>query len=318
MFVKDINEDDRTEALGSCLNDRAYRIFSEAAELLTDKGLIDQLVGEISICVCAGFATLPPEVDTPLGVKVDAVPAILRNQWFTYHVNGPGDRGYTSCGYADILGNQFCTARDPDRPVKLALGIRSAQDAGKEFRVYGWDEDGERIHTPDADGQMQDGFLIPTIFGSLRTPTDVNPIVRFDRISKDEFVDFCDLYAVDPDTDEAISLLGSYRPKEKTPAYTRIRTSAKQVVTVKFRRRDFEIVGEDDWIACDHKAAFLTACKAVVRRRAEQWAAAEELEKIAIRMIKERQASRRPGGISPPQVTVSATNCHHSGMFYPH
>lgn len=308
MFVKDLNTEDREEAIGACTNDRAYRIFTEAAELLADKGLIDDLVGTMTICCCSNFTTLPPEVDTPLAVSVDGCPAILRNQWFDYHVNGPGERDWTPVGYADILGNNFCTARDPESPVKLGLIIRSVSDANRMFRVYGTAQNGERIYQRNAAGDLQDGFLVPSVYDDIRPAADIAAIAQIERISLEEFADYVDLVGIDPDTNEVTTLLGRYRPGETTPRYTRIRVPARNSVRVKFRRAVLPVVGEDDWLPIDHKRAFLTACQAVAARRAKRYDEAAWMEREAERMIRERQRSRTPGGISPPQVTVSPTN----------
>jgi hypothetical protein len=316
VFLKDIHQEDRERAIGSCTNARAYRIFSRAAELLGDKGLINTQVGEIAVCVCDGFATLPRECEMPLAFQVNGCPAIARNQWFTYHISGPGDKGATPIGYVDILGHNYPTCREPDRPVKLALRIRSASDANKEFRVFGYAQNGERIYSENADGEMVDGFLLPTVFGSLRTASSITSIVKIELISKVEFVDWCELYAVDPDTNEAISLLGKYAPEETTPQYTRIRVPCQNVVRVKFKRKALRLLSEDDWIPCDHEQAYLMACKSIAKLDNDQFDAARWCESEAERMIKERQNARRPGGIAPPQVTVTATNFGSGGLHY--
>jgi hypothetical protein len=302
--------------MGSCLNDRAYRVFTRASRLLADKGLSPGLIQEISICVCAGFVTLPREVEQVLGIQVNSMAVIPRNEWFQYHIGGPGDADYTPCGYGDILSQNACTARDPDRPVKLVLRIRSALDANKKFRVGAWYENGEKAYSEDADGQMVEGFWMPTVFGSLKPPSGISAVTKIDWISKEKFVDWCELYAVDPDTNEAISLLGKYAPDEVQPQYVRIRVSAENVVRVKFRRRNFDITSEDDWVPVDNIDAFLLACRAIVKRDSEQYDAARWCEGEAERLLKETIRARRPGGIAPPQVTVTATNFGPVGLHY--
>lgn len=320
MYVRDIPDEDLQEAIGTCLNDRAYRVFTAAVRLLTEKGLIDQKIGEISVCVCAGFATLPPEVDPNgiLGVQVDSSPVTIRNEWFSYHLNGPGDEGYTPVGFADILGNNFCTIREPDRPVKLVTKIYSASDANKKFRVYGFAANGDRIHTAGPDGRKADGFFVPTMFGQSSANSAASPIVKIDGLWKERTTDFVDLLAVDPDTNEAISLLGRYRPDETTPQYTRIRVPAENVVRVKFRRRDMVVRSADDWINLDDPEAFLLACKAVIKRRAEQFDVARLLEAEASRMIKQAMMSRQPAGIAPQNVIVDAAGLSpgKQGLYY--
>jgi hypothetical protein len=300
MFVRDFI-DDLAEATGRCDDARTFRMVGDAAQLLTNKGLIDQMVGEIAVCVCGGFVTLPPEVDAVLGVQVDSRPTLIRNQWFTYHLNGTGDEGQEPIGFVDVLG-EYSVFREPDRPVKLAAKINSASDANCKVRFYGWAENGERIETPDATGKKCDGFYLPTIYGSVRTPKDVPPIAKIDFASKDRTNDKIDIYAVDPDTNEVISLVATYRATETSPRYQRIRVEADNVVRVKFRRRDMVVRSRDDWVNVDHRLAMLFACRAVSRFWEGKDTEGNALLDQCVGWLKDAMTARKPGGIAPPQV----------------
>lgn len=300
MFVREFY-DDVAEALGGCTDERAYRLIGDAAKLLNDKRLIDGMTGEIAACVCGGFVTLPPEVGTVLAVQVDGRPTITRDQWYTYHLNGSGDEGCTPCGFSDVLG-EFSTFREPDRPVKLAAKIYSASDANCKIRVYGWAQDGTRIEQANSAGLKTDGFLLPTVYGSVLTPKNVSSIVKIDYVQKDRTTDKVDIFAVDPDTNAVIGLIATYRATETAPRYQRIRVEADNVVRVKFRRRDLIVRSKDDWVNVDHRLAMLFAVRAVQKfwegkadegavllAQCEQW-------------LKEANSAKKPGGISPPQV----------------
>lgn len=308
---------DVAQALGRSEGD-AYclRRVTEAQRLLSNKGLIDPLIGEIAICVCNGFVTLPREVHTVLGVQVDTEPAILRNEWYTYHINGSGDIGYTPYRFTDVLGSNFCTFRDPDRAVRLIANVRSAADVNKKLRVYGWDENGERIYSTGKNGNKEDGFLVPTMFGSHSWNSAVSPIKKIDRIAKDVTSDYIDLAAVDPTTNQIVSKLGSYRPDETAPTYTRIRVPEAEVVRVKFKRRDAEIRSDEDWINCDNAAAFILALRSVQARMDGKLSDAREYEMEAVRMIKEDMLAANHGGIAPPQVVVNELPWKKHGLFY--
>lgn len=302
---------------GLCPSDAdARRRTTDAVELLNQKGLIDPLTGELAVCVCNNFATLPPEVDQPLAIQVDTQPAIIRNEWFTYHVNGPGDLGWTQCGFADILGQNFCTIRDPDIPVYLVAQIQNQSDANKKLRVFGWDASGNRIYTTGPDGSKIDGFLVPLIWNRMAPNSAVPAVAKIDGIRKDTTLDFVDLYAVDPATNEVISKLGNYRPEEIVPKYVRIRVPGGNVVRVKYRRRDFEIVGDDSWINCESRLGLLMAIKSVVARLNGQDAVADAYESSAVRYVKEKAKSQRPGGIAPAQIIDHQLPHQSTGMFY--
>lgn len=318
MFIREIPVETRVEFIGTCENSRAFDVYSAAARLLTNRALIDQSIGEVAICVCGNFVTLPPDCETVLAMQVGGSPAIIRNDWFTYHINGTGDQGWTPCGFADVLGNQFPTIRDPDRPVKLVTRIYATSDQNRKIRVHGWDAEGKRLMSVGPDGRLADGFFVPTIFGSSAALANINPIAKIDSIWKEASTSLIELLAVDPDTNTAIATLGRYGPDETSPRYTRIRVPQEQVVRVRYRRRDIQVRTEDDWINVDDPEAFLLACKAVVKRRAGQYGEADACELSAVRMIKQAQDRRQHGGVAPPQVIVSADNLGPGkvGMFY--
>lgn len=301
MFVKEFRSD-LTEAIGACETPTVLRRLTDAVRILMKSGLFDPLIGDISVCVCGNFITLPREVGAPLGITVDAFPAIIRNEWFTYHINGTGDVNWTPVYMADVLGTQFPTIRDPDRPVKLGAVIHSPVDANKKLRVFGWDASGNRIMSLNKDGKREDGFFVPTVYNKLLTNADAPPITKIDFIYKDETSDLVDLLAIDPDTNSTISTLGSYRPSETNPQYTRLRVAANNVVRVKFKRREIELVDEYDWIPVNNRLALMHAVRAVKFGLDGKYSLAESAEGTAIRWLKQEYNADRPGGIAPPQV----------------
>jgi hypothetical protein len=317
MFVKDILPD-LPQAIGHCTDAVAYRRLTDAVRLLTNKQLIDSQLGEIAVCVCGNFATLPPEVQTVLGVTVDGCPAIIRDQWFTYHINGPGDTGYTPFKFTDVLGNNFPTIREPDEAVKIGARIRAASDQNKILRIFGWDESGDRIFTTGADGTKEDGFLVPMVYGSVLVNSEAPAIAKIDRVYKEETADMVDMFAIDPATLEATSLLGRYRPREETPAYTRIRVPEQQVVRVKYRRRVFEVEDQYDWLPVDNREALIHALRAVKYRMDGKYTNARDAEAEAVRLVNEDTNANRPGGIKPPQIINNEMPRETAGssMFY--
>lgn len=318
MLYRDI-KDDVAQALGGHEGDaQAYRRATDAVRLLNSKGLIDAMHGEIAVCVCGNFVTLPREVDTVLATQIDGNPSLIRNEWFTYHLNGPGNTGWTPYRMTDVLGRNFCTFRDPDRPVYLAARARAAADQNARLRVYGYAENGERIYGLDADGNQSDGFIVPVIFSTtqLSWNSAVPAIARIEHISKDVTTDTIDLVAIDPDTHEVISKVGEYRPDETTPAYTRIRVPQEEVVRVKFRRRDFDVRGDDSWINCDNRQAFILACRAISARMDGKLRDAREYEAEATRLLNEDRAAQKHGGIAPPQVVFSDKPWSRRGLIY--
>jgi len=316
MFVKEILPD-LPQAIGNCTNDYSFRRLTDAVRLLTNKEMVDSQIGEIAVCVCGGFVTLPPEVQTPMGITVDGVPAIIRDEWFVYHINGPGDTGYTPFSFTDVLGRNYPTIRDPAGPVKLAATIRAASDSNKQLRIFGYDAEGTRIMTTGPDGP-EDGFLVPTVFGRTLVNSDVPAIAKIERVYKDTTDDMVDLLAIDPATNEATSLLGRYRPYENTPSYVRIRVPNQEVVRVKFKRHVFEIHDQYDWLPVENRQALIHAVRSVKFRLDGKYDNGNQAEELAVRLMREDTNSNRPAGIHPPQVINNELPRETAGssMFY--
>jgi hypothetical protein len=302
MFYRDIKAEVPAQA-GLCADDAAAkRWVSMAAELLTNKGVVDALTGEVAVCVCGHFATLPADVDTPLAIQVDASPTVMRNEWFTYHVNGPGDQDWTPCGFSDILGSNFPTIREPDRAVLLVTVLENAADENCEFIVNGLTESGEKAYSERADGTSQSGFYVPTLSTDSAPNADAPALVKIESVYKAITKGYIDLYGVDPTTNEVICHLGHYRPDETEPRYVRVRVNSGNVVRVKFKRKDFDIHHDDSWINIDSKLALVNAIKAVQSYMTGATAQGMEYEALATRFAKEKARSQRPPGLRPAQV----------------
>lgn len=315
MFVRDFTKD-LEEAIGGCVDDRAYRILTAAVRLLTEKRLMDSSIGFMDICVCGGFVTLPREVETVLAVNVGGQPTLLRNQWFGWHVNGPGDC-MSDCGYTTVLG-EFCTFRDPDRAVKLAVVTQTAQDNNKKMRVFGRDATGNRIHALNKDGAFTDGFLVPHAFGQVAPNSAIEPIIQIDRIWREPTNAPVELIAIDPTTGEGLTTIARFAPNETTPRYQRIRVEADSWVRIKFRRRDLPITSDEDWVNIDDPRALFLACRTIVKERSDQYGVSAAAEASATRILNDAQHRRNHGGIAPPQILDQSVHgrCDHGDLFY--
>ncbi len=257
----------------------------------------------MDICVCDGCLTLPSDVETPLAINSAGFPTLLRDQWFQYHINGTGSQGYTPWNYTDILG-QVSTFRDPSEPVKLVAEVESARDSNKKLRVFGWDVDGKRIFTQGASGLLEDGFLVPTVYGFAEPNPSAPLIARIDRVQKELTNGFVRLLAINSDASPH-TLIGYYRPDETYPRYTRIQVPAKNWVRIKYKKRDFEVRSTRDWINIDNREVIILAAKAVNARRKDLLDKANVLEAEAVRILNNEAQSRRPPGLSAPQVIFS-------------
>lgn len=301
MIVSEIiDELKSSDVLGTCDQATIFRRLTDAVSLISNQGILDPSIGVMSICVCDGCVTLPMEVEQVLAVNQGGLPTLMRDQWFQYHANGPGDQCYTPWNYTQHMG-EVSTFKDPSAPVKLVAEIESALDSNKEIRVFGWDENGKRIYSTNSSGLLQDGFLVPAVYGFLAPNPSVPNIARIDRVQKVLTNGFVRLLAINDDSTPH-TLIGYYRPEETTPRYTRIKVANQNWLKIKYRKRNLEVRSVNDWINIDNREVLILAVKAVNYRRKNQIDLARQLEAEAIRILNNEADAKRPPGVTPPQV----------------
>lgn len=291
--------DEAADALGKCSQDAVFRAVTDAVRCLNNQSLLDPSIGQMDLCVCEGCVTLPEDVDTVLEVNSIGFPTLIRNQWFQFHPNGTGSQSCTPCQYADELG-AFVTYRDPSGPVKLIADVESAADNGKKIRVYA-KSNGKPIYTQGAGGLLEEGFLVPTIFGFSQPNPAVGTIDEVYRIKKEVTNGFVRLLAINSDGTPHTQI-GYYGPNETVPLYRRMRVAAKNWVRIKYKRKDLTVRAKTDWINIDNREALLLAIRAVKFRKDNQYDQGRAAEAEAIRLINNEAESKTPGGIRPIKV----------------
>jgi hypothetical protein len=240
-------------------------------------------------------------VGTVLGVDVCGNPTLLQDQFFKYHINGPGARG-NGCGPITEMG-QVCTYRDPAYPAYLTAEVTSAADNNKKLRVYATRADnGQKIFTPGPDGKLYEGFLVPLIYGYPQRNPNVPALGRIYRISKEATKDFVKLYAVRASDGVSQTLIGHYEPDETEPTYRRIKVRAKSSVLVKYKKASLEVRSMSDWLNFSNYEALRLACRAVKYRLDDKITEARQFEEEASRILAEETEALRPSGPRVPQV----------------
>lgn len=309
MYVRDIYDEARA-VLGRCDEATIFRRLSDAVRVLANKSRWNSTLTEIDVCTTkyhgGGMCvTLPRDCKTVLGVAVNGSPTHLTDaSWFNYHLNGPGVQDCVPCQYSQIAGT-FCTFRDPSHEVYLVAKLRSASDNNKRLRVYALKKNGEPIYTANPDtGIMEEGFLVPTVFGYSVRAMDVPLLQRIYRIDKEETSDFVELIAVNADLSPH-TLIGRYEPTETNPEYQRIKVPPHTWVRVKYVKKNDEIQSQNDWINLNDRLPLLMALKSVKYRLEDKDGEADKVESTAQRLMTENQASLENTGIKRPQIINS-------------
>ncbi len=300
MFVSSIYAEAKA-ALGNCDQATVFRRITDAVQLANYQGKFDAALGHMEICVCDGCVTLPAEVGTVLAVNNNGLPTLMRDQWFQYHLNGPGIQKYVPWTNTDEVG-QFSTFKEPDRPVYLIADVENSKDSGKTLRVFGWDVDGKRIYTPGTNGTLEDGFLVPTVYGFSQPNPEAPAIARIDKIKKDETNGFIKLIAVDPDNGTPLTTIGYYLPWETEPMYRRLRVPNNTWIRIKYRKKDLEVRSLSDWINIENKQALLVLLKSVKFRLDNNFEQAGAAEVEGMRLLSNEAEALRPPGLDSPQI----------------
>ncbi len=315
MFVRDFYSQAKTQFAG-CDEATIFARLTDAVNLLANKGIADSLVGDLELCVCNGTITLPRDVGTVLGVNVHGHPTLIQDQWFQYHINGPGSGECLPCSPNSYELGQVCTFKDPSEPCYLIAEVTSAADNNKKLRVFALDESGNKIFTPGPDGKIVEGFLVPLIFGFSQRNPNVPALKSIYRISKEDTKDFVRLIAVNASNGVSQTLIGYYEPTENLPQYRRIRVGNKTSVRIKYKRANIPIRSQNDFIALDNPEALRLACRAVKLRLEDKFSAAREPEEEASRILAEETEAKKPSGPRVPMVINGVFEDNNDGLFY--
>jgi hypothetical protein len=103
-------------------------------------------------------------------------------------------------------------------------------------------------------------------------------------------------------------LVGHYEPTETDPTYRRIRVPNKTSVMVKYKKANFDIRSQSDWIPIDNSEALRLACRAVKFRLDDKITAARPFEEEASRILSEETEAKRPSGPRVPQIVNGVFN----------
>lgn len=301
MFqVSDIYDDARL-VTGFCDEAKIFRWITDAIQLVANKADFEGWVAYIDLCVSDRCVTLPREVETVLGVNIGGKPTLGRNQLFNYHLNGPGD-----CQEAVAYSYQdrgfYPTYRDIVTPAQLVAFVEKEEDEGSSLRVYGYDAANLPIRQ-NVNGQWQDGWLIPTIFGYSVPDTDMPQFARVTRIRKEDTAGSIRLSTVDAGSGGTGALLGVYESDEREPWYRRI-TLGKDAewIRLAYRRSSPTIRSQNDRIPLRSRMALVLALKALKFYREDDLSAAHAFEVDAVRLEKEASDIAESPTMNPLQV----------------
>jgi hypothetical protein len=207
LIVADIY-DKASDILGGIGRAKIFDRITDAVEVLQNKTQWDSTTGNADVCRAAnmqsyedrgkrssyGYFVMPRYVDTVLAVNLGNMPAVPRNAWFEFHLNGPGSRNWMSCNDWQDCGRTPIVNGLPRNgrrvmPVNVMAIPESPLDNGKIVTVYGIERllNGREIEvyrngTP--------GWNCPCQSAGDTLPVDAPDFVRIDRITREASTGF--------------------------------------------------------------------------------------------------------------------------------
>ncbi len=285
---------------GQCGEEKMLRRITDAVELLANKGEVDALVGFVDLCVDGNCVTLPREVETVLGVNIGGRPSLGRDVLFSFHLNGPGDFNKT-CGYTWEDAGTFPTYRDIRCPAKLVAFLDSPEDTGKSLIVYGFDEQNRPLRRR-VNGEMVDGYQVPTIYGYALPDAGAPLISRIEWIDKARMVGNVRLSSFDNSSSSG-TLLGVFEPDETKPEYRRLKLHRNcGWIRLCYRRKSLELLSRNDRILLHSRPALILAMQALKKYEEFQLSEAVGFEAQATRLLTEKESVMTSPTANPIQV----------------
>jgi hypothetical protein len=296
---------DANEILGDCDEVKVYRYVSDAIELLANKGEWDPLRGYVDICCSGRTVTLPTEVETPLAVLINGLPAVPNDALFAFHINGPGDTcdGWAPCQFTWMDQGLWPTYSDLPGPRKLWAVSTDVRDVGVSILIYGEDSTGSTLRE---DVPPIDGMLLPIQYGSsAMSPVAVNRILKVTKpVTKGRIKIYSSDYS-NADCNNSGTIVSDMQYWETSPLYRRILLSqGARWARVYFRRATARVSKQTDLIPLHSRFGLVAMIQAINYYRKQQPDSGLMYESQAVRWMQEKEQALMPPGGFPIQVDV--------------
>lgn len=293
------------DVLGISDRNDIIKYIQRAITLACWKANYNPYLGDMDICCDeCGLVSLPAEVGVILACTVGGFPALFRNNWFQYHINGPGSQrgnlanGVTgaACSYTWEENNLSPVFQDIRKWSYVAALVEDAKDGDGSLalQVFGETMDSQynqkMVVTIPTTGESTPGVMVPLLAGVAATDPAATQFRRITRVIKPVTRGYVKLVAF-PGTNLAQGrTIGYYAPQDTAPMYRRIRVGAQcQWVRIKYRRSEIRFVYDTDIIPLPCEHALLMLLKAVRLYDTNNPDLGDKYTKIAVDLLLERE-----------------------------
>ncbi len=293
--------------------------IDRACEIALYKANWNSRLGTIDICCDEdGLVTLPSFVEVPLAVNVGGWPARFHNDWFQYHINGPGngqacgpvttyswtDEGFVAT-FQPLSGYKWLAAIVED--TFDGDGTKSLIVEGTTMLAGPAGPNEKPAWTIPADGSPSSpGVRVPLLNGYAATDPGFTPFKAISQVTKPITRGFVKLIGVGPGQLQNGVTIGYYAPNETNPRYRRIRVNSKcKWVRVKYRRTVAPLENDYDVLPLSSYQAILDLIKAIRLRETNSIDLAESYETKATQLLTDVQNIEDGPDFAPLQVDPS-------------
>lgn len=290
--------------------DKIIDYINRAIEIAAYKANWNCWVSTLDVCSDgAGYVTMPYFVGTVLAMNIGGCPALFRNSWYEYHVNGVGsDRCGNACGcywddkmwtpvFQDLRAWSVLAAivEDPiDGDGSLELIVQGeTMDASYNQK--------EALTIPGS-GPSYPGVRIPLRIGVASTDPAITFFKKITQVTKPVTRGYVKLIGFPPEQLASAVTLGYYAPNETNPTYRRYLVGATcSWVRVKFRRQTLALVNDYDIVPLGSFQATLDLLKAIRLRETNNIDVAQKYEEKAVELLSEIQSIEDGPNFAPMQ-----------------
>lgn len=293
------------DVLGIEDRDKIIKYIQRAISLAVWKANFNPLLGDMDICCDeCGLVTLPAEVGVVVACNVGGYPALFRNGWFQYHINGPGTQrgqravGITgaACSFTWEEQNLSPTFQDIKRWSYVAALIENPLDGEGDLslQVFGETMDAQYNQkmaiTSHGSSESTPGVLVPLLAGYAATDPNATQFRKITRVIKPVTKGYVKLVAFPGVNQAQGKTIGYYAPQDTAPAYRRIRVGAQcQWVRLKYRRSEIRFVYDTDIVPLPCEQSLMMLIKAVRYYDTNNPDAGDRYTKLGVDLLLERE-----------------------------
>jgi hypothetical protein len=289
--------------------------INRAIEIAAYRANWNPYVSTLDVCSDkCGFITLPDFVDTVLASNVGGRPALFRNSWYEYHINGLGSN--SSCGGAcgvfwdDKMWSP--TFQDVKQWSLIAAICEDPIDGNGslELIVQGETVDAnynqKEVLTIPTTGPSSPGVRVQLLNGYAATDPNATMFKKITQVTKPVTRGYVKLIAFPPTQLGQAVTIGYYGPNETNPRYKRMRVSCGcEWVRIKYRRKTIDLVNDYDIVPLASYQATLDLLKAIRLRETNNIELAEKYETKAVQLLQDIQTIEDGPNWGPLQVDPS-------------